>query len=77
MQTHAALAYAELPEAELVSLAQAGHREAFAAIMQRCNQRLFRVARGVLPDQPDPELEKFVQSWAAGKAHDPRRGMEA
>lgn len=33
--------------------------------------------RVVLPDKPDPELEKFVQNWAAGKAHDPRRGMEA
>jgi DnaJ-class molecular chaperone len=31
----------------------------------------------VLPDKPDPELEKFVQGWATGKAHDPRRGMEA
>ena len=31
----------------------------------------------VLPEKPDPELEKFVQSWTAGKAHDPRRGMEA
>ena len=59
MQTHAALAYAELPEAELVSLAQAGHREAFAAIMQRCNQRLFRVARGVVRD--DAEAEDVVQ----------------
>ena len=59
MQTHAALAYADLPEAELVSLAQAGHREAFAAIMQRCNQRLFRVARGVVRD--DAEAEDVVQ----------------
>jgi DnaJ-class molecular chaperone len=31
----------------------------------------------VLPDKPDPELEKFVQNWTAGKAYDPRRGMEA
>jgi DnaJ-class molecular chaperone len=31
----------------------------------------------VLPDTPDPELEKFVQGWVAGRAHDPRRGMEA
>jgi DnaJ-class molecular chaperone len=31
----------------------------------------------VLPDKPDPELEKFVQSWSAGKSYDPRRGMEA
>ena len=33
--------------------------------------------RVVLPEKLDPELEKFVQSWAAGKAHDPRRGTEA
>lgn len=33
--------------------------------------------RVVLPEKPDPELEKFVQAWAAGKSHDPRRGMEA
>jgi DnaJ-class molecular chaperone len=33
--------------------------------------------RVVLPDKLDPELEKFVQNWAAGKAHDPRHGMEA
>jgi RNA polymerase sigma-70 factor (ECF subfamily) len=29
----------------LVGFARAGDREAFRAIMQRCNQRLFRVAR--------------------------------
>lgn len=29
----------------------------------------------VLPDKPDPELERFVQGWAAGKSHNPRRGM--
>lgn len=29
----------------------------------------------VLPDKPDPELERFVQGWAAGKTHNPRRGM--
>jgi DnaJ-class molecular chaperone len=33
--------------------------------------------RIVLPNKIDPELERFVQNWAAGKAHDPRRGMEA
>ena len=32
--------------------------------------------RVVLPDKPDQELEKFAQNWAAGNAHDPRRGME-
>lgn len=30
----------------------------------------------VLPDKPDPELERFVAGWAAGQSHDPRRGME-
>lgn len=30
-----------------------------------------------LPDKPDPELESFVQTWAAGKTYNPRRGMEA
>lgn len=29
----------------------------------------------VLPDKPDPELERFVQGWAVGKTHNPRRGM--
>jgi DnaJ-class molecular chaperone len=32
--------------------------------------------RLVLPDKPDPELEEFAARWAAGKAHDPRAGME-
>lgn len=54
-----AVDYAALPEAELVALAQHGHRDAFAAIMQRCNQRLFRVARGVVGD--DVEAEDVVQ----------------
>jgi DnaJ-class molecular chaperone len=30
----------------------------------------------VLPDKIDPELEAFVTNWAAGKAEDPRAGME-
>ena len=29
----------------------------------------------VLPDRPDPELEKFVAEWQAGKAHNPRQAM--
>jgi DnaJ-class molecular chaperone len=32
--------------------------------------------RIVLPDRPDPELEAFAARWVAGKAHDPRLGME-
>lgn len=29
-----------------------------------------------LPEKPDPELEAFARSWAAGRAHDPREGRE-
>ena len=29
-----------------------------------------------LPDHPDPELEAFAERWAAGKAQNPRAGME-
>jgi DnaJ-class molecular chaperone len=32
--------------------------------------------RLVLPDQPDPALEAFAAHWEAGKAQDPRAGME-
>lgn len=31
----------------------------------------------VLPDEPDAELEAFVNDWKAGNEHDPRAGMEA
>ena len=31
----------------------------------------------VLPERPDPELERFVAGWSAGKSHNPRQGMEA
>ncbi len=30
----------------------------------------------MLPDMHDPELETFVTNWAAGKAQNPRAGME-
>ncbi|HEV7266885.1 MAG TPA: DnaJ C-terminal domain-containing protein [Falsiroseomonas sp.] len=33
--------------------------------------------RIVLPDTPDAELEAFAERWQAGKAEDPRAGMEA
>ena len=44
-----------LPEAELVRLARLGDGEAFRVIMQRGNQRLFRVARGVVRDDAEAE----------------------
>jgi RNA polymerase sigma factor (sigma-70 family) len=54
-----ALDYAGLDDAGLVDCARRGDREAFRHIMLRCNQRLFRMARGVLND--DAEAEDVVQ----------------
>ena len=51
--------YDELAEVELVRLAQRGVREAFRVIMQRSNQRLFRVARAVVRNES--EAEDIVQ----------------
>ncbi|MDP8915839.1 MAG: RNA polymerase sigma factor [Pseudomonadota bacterium] len=51
--------YESLAEDELVALAQRGERGAFAGIMQRYNQRLFRVARSVVRD--DHEAEDVLQ----------------
>jgi len=51
--------YATLDDQALVAEVLAGHREAFRHIMQRCNQRLFRVARAVLGE--DVEAEDVLQ----------------
>lgn len=55
-----AIDWASLDDPALVELARRGHRDAFRHIMQRCNQRLFRVARGVVHD--DAEAEDVVQA---------------
>ncbi|MCY7354178.1 MAG: RNA polymerase sigma factor [Lysobacter sp.] len=63
MATHEpalAIDYAALEDGALVELTRQGHREAFRHVMQRCNQRLFRVARAVLND--DAEAEDVVQA---------------
>jgi RNA polymerase sigma factor (sigma-70 family) len=63
-----ALDYAGLPEADLVAKAKAGDREAFRAIMTRCNQRLFRIARAVVRDEAEAEdvlQEAYVRAFAA------------
>lgn len=49
-----------LDDIALVALARAGRRQAFRHIMRRCNQRLFRVARGVVRDES--EAEDIVQA---------------
>jgi RNA polymerase sigma-70 factor (ECF subfamily) len=48
-----------MEEEGLLRRAQDGDREAFRAIMQRCNQRLFRVARVVMRN--DDEAEDVLQ----------------
>jgi RNA polymerase sigma-70 factor (ECF subfamily) len=60
--------YARLAEAELVALAKAGQREAFAALMRRGNQRLFRIARAVVRDEGEAEdvlQEAYVRAFAS------------
>jgi RNA polymerase sigma-70 factor (ECF subfamily) len=59
MRAVPALDYAGLPETDLVQRACAGDRDAFRAIMTRCNQRLFRIARAVVDN--DAEAEDVVQ----------------
>jgi RNA polymerase sigma-70 factor (ECF subfamily) len=57
-----AIDYVALGDAELVAHARRGDRGAFRQIMRRGNQRLFRVARGVLNN--DAEAEDAVQeAW--------------
>ena len=49
-----------LADAALVELARGGRREAFLQVIRRCNQRLFRIARGVVHN--DAEAEDVVQA---------------
>jgi RNA polymerase sigma-70 factor (ECF subfamily) len=59
--------YAALPEAELIAYVKAGHRDAFAALMRRGNQRLFRVARSIVRDESEAEdvlQEAYVTAFA-------------
>lgn len=55
--------FAAMEEAELVCRARAGEREAVRVIIQRANQRLFRIARGFVRD--DAEAEDVVQETYA------------
>jgi RNA polymerase sigma-70 factor (ECF subfamily) len=65
---NAARDYAALAEPDLAAFARAGDREAFRAIMQRCNQRLFRIARAVVRDDAEAEdvlQEAYTRAFAA------------
>ena len=63
-----ALDYLAMPGRSLVGFARAGDREAFRAIMTRCNQRLFRIARAVVRDEAEAEdvlQEAYLRAFAA------------
>ncbi|HEX5263109.1 MAG TPA: RNA polymerase sigma factor [Phenylobacterium sp.] len=63
-----ALDYAGLAEPDLVARARAGDRDAFRAIMTRCNQRLFRIARAIVRDEAEAEdvlQEAYVRAFSA------------
>ena len=65
---HAAVDYRALPEQDLARLAKLGRQGAFAAIMQRHNQRLFRIARAIVQDEAEAEdvlQEAYVRAFAA------------
>src|ERR687897_3024979 len=56
------------PDSDLVALVLAGDGTAFAAIMTRYNQRLFRVARGIVRDEAEAEdvlQAAYVRAFAA------------
>jgi RNA polymerase sigma-70 factor (ECF subfamily) len=57
-----------LPDQDLVARVVAGRAEAFRAIIQRYNRRLYRVARGVVRDDAEAEdvlQEAYVRAFAA------------
>src|SRR4051812_36688695 len=60
--------FSHLPDSELVDLVRAGEGAAFAGIMTRYNQRLFRAARGVMRDDAEAEdvlQEAYTRAFAA------------
>lgn len=58
--------YAALDDAALVACVRDGERDAFRQIMQRCNQRMFRVVRGVIRNEAEAEdvvQEAYVHGY--------------
>lgn len=63
----AAICYETLEETELVRLAKEGERDAFRCLVQRCNQKLFRLARGIMRNDSDAEdvlQESYVRAFS-------------
>lgn len=57
-----------LPDEMLVAHIHAGHQQAFRALMQRYNQRLYRTARGIVADDAEAEdvvQESYMRAFAA------------
>jgi RNA polymerase sigma-70 factor (ECF subfamily) len=60
--------FAERSDAELIALVRRGEGAAFAAIMQRYNQRLYRAARSIVRDDGEAEdvlQEAYIRAFAA------------
>ena len=58
----------QFADANLVAMVRAGNGPAFAAIMTRYNQRLYRVARGIVRDDAEAEdilQEAYMRAFAA------------
>lgn len=67
MTISAARDYLGMAESELVQQVRCGDRIAFRAIMQRCNQRLFRVARALVGSNDEAEdvlQEAYLRAFA-------------
>src|SRR5215211_2620321 len=68
----------QYPDEELVALVRRGDSEAFRAIMQRYNRRLYRVARGVVRDDGEAEevvQEAYMRAYAALEAFRGESGL--
>src|SRR5262245_18621247 len=58
----------ELPDAELIEQIRLGDDDGFARLMQRHNQRMFRVARAIVRDDAEAE-DVLQQAYVAAYGH--------
>ena len=66
--TEVATDYSAMSDAALARAAGQGDKDAFRQIMQRCNQRLFRVARAIVANDDEAEdilQETYMRAYAA------------
>ncbi|HWB76017.1 MAG TPA: sigma-70 family RNA polymerase sigma factor [Nannocystaceae bacterium] len=62
------MAVESITDAQLVAHVVAGHVPAFTILMRRYNRRLFRVIRGVLPDDTEAE-DACQEAWLRAYEH--------